>query len=71
MKRSLPAACPRAPVVAPLGDEEPHRDQDDLEGEEEEQQVEGDEGGEHADLEDEQQGDEGARGAASGRIRSR
>lgn len=45
-------------VAAPAIDEEVHRDEDHLEGEEEEQQIEDGEGGEGAGLQDEHEGDE-------------
>jgi hypothetical protein len=53
----LPGSRP-ALVAAPAGDEEVHRDEDHLEGQEEEEQIEDGEGGEHAGLKDEQQRDE-------------
>ncbi len=52
--------------AAPAGDEEVHRDEDRLEGEEEEDQVEDGEGGEGAGLEDEQQRDERLRARTGG-----
>lgn len=54
--------------TAPAGDEEVHRDEDHLEGEEEEQQVEYGEGREGAGLQDQEQGDEGLRGGSFGEL---
>ena len=53
-----PPPAPGHRVVTPLRDDEPHRHQHDLEEDEEEQQVEGHEGADHADLEEEQQADQ-------------
>ncbi len=54
--------------TAPPGDEEVHRDEDHLEGEEEQHEVQDGEGGEGAGLQDQEQGHECLRGRARGQV---